>query len=329
MAKVANILDMIDEWDSSNRDSADINYDYYEEARIYLGIYENLKDLYEHKWSLDRTFDTGFDSALENWLGNFKLKNERRLAFELVPKIIVYSRKEMEILCQVAYRKLLELTAHASSRIHMPLALINKSFLFIPLTDGGNYWCRHLRHLYRLASGTAVQSFNDVSRAEFSKRKYVIFVEDFVGTGNDAIRKYRKFKLEQIANQFPHLSLYYISLIGTEWGIRKISTNTRLSVICGEVLNDRYKAFNANSLIYEDERKRKKAFTAFSKYGLKLCDGDPEIDGYPLGFDDSQLTVVLYDNTPDNTLPVIWYPDKGWLALFKRNRRIHVGPRSI
>jgi len=52
------------------------------------------------------------------------------------------------------------------------------------------------------------------------------------------------------------------------------------------------------------------------QYGEKLVGGP-----HSLGFDDSQLLIGFHHNTPDNTLPIIWFDEPGqasWKPIFRR-----------
>lgn len=330
MKDTVNLLKLIDEWDTHIKFSEDAYYDYYEGTRKYKNVYEKIKILYEYKWYTDRPFPAGLNATIEKWLMNFILKYERKTAFELVPKIIFYSKKEMEYLCKITFQKLLKSVERYVD--HPVDNSILSRFILVPLTDSGSFGCRHLRHDYQLDAQNVKQSINDLKGADYSEGKHIIFVEDFVGTGRDAVVKYQNFELAKKKKGISDIHFYYFAPIATEWGIKMIEEKTEFEIIAGEILGSRYRCFSDDSVIYPETNERTKAEKVFRNYGEKLCRCDPEIKGFPLGFDDSQLVVVLFDNTPDNSLPVIWYPDKNWFPLFKRSqryRRYHSGVCSV
>jgi len=50
---------------------------------------------------------------------------------------------------------------------------------------------------------------------------------------------------------------------------------------------------------------------------------DPQIVPYgPFGFNYTGALIVLYTNTPDNTIPIIHHRSDSWQPLFPRRRRI-------
>lgn len=331
MKETINLLELIEEWDAHIEFSEDAYYDYYQDARKYKNMYENIKILYECKWCVDRPFPAGITAAIEKWLMNFDLKHERKIAFELVPKIIFYSKKEMEALCNITFKNLLK---SVECYLDRPIdnSILNSYFVFVPLTDSGTVWCRFLRHSHRLNNQIVKQSINDLKNSNFLEGKHIIFVEDFTGSGSNVVKKYQSFKLAEKKKEISDIHFYYFTLIATEWGVTTIEKNTAFEVVAGEVLSSKHECFSDDSLIYPEPNERAKAEKVFQKYGLQLCNCDPEIKGFPLGFNNDHLTVVLYDNTPDNSLPVIWYPDKDWFPLFKRSpryRRYQSGTCSI
>lgn len=322
MSTEINLLNLIDEWDSKVKFSEEAYYAYYEHAGEFSNLFERIKNLYDYKWSVDRRFSVGLVPTIESWLNNFNTKREQMVAFVLVSKILFYSRKEMESLCRTTYSKLLNLmTYNLGSRID--ISFIDTNAFLIPATDSDAEYCTILRHSYNLNNNTVKQSIRDLRTYDYVQRKHIIFLQDFVGSGATAINKCSEFNVTEKIMAFSDLHFYYCALIATKWGLERIKQSTGLEVVAGEVLDSRYKCFSGDSIIYPETENRVEAEQVFNKYGEQLCQDDPEIPGYPLGFNDDQLSVVLPNNTPDNTLPVIWYPDKDWFALFKRSRRYH------
>jgi hypothetical protein len=323
-----NLLKLIDEWDSRVKFSEDAFYSYFESAGKFRNMYENIRNLYQYKWSVNRSFPAGLTPTVERWLDNFSTNREQRIAFELVSKVLFYSRRELECLCRATCNNLLAVMGQIlGGRIN--LSFIDTDAFLIPATDSDAEYCTFLRHSLRLNTNTVKQSIHELKTYHYARRKHIILLEDFVGSGTTAINKYREFGLREKRKAYGDLHFYYCALTATAWGLERIRRNTGFEVVAGEVLDSRYRCFSDNSIIYPQRQNRAEARQVFGEYGEQLCKNDPEIPGYPLGFNDDQLSVVLPDNTPDNTLPVIWYPDKNWFALFKRDRRYHGAATSV
>lgn len=320
MSDFINLLELIEEWDTHHKFSEDSYYTYYERARKYKELYERIKVLYEYKWCVDRSFHTGLTIAIEKWLRNFRLRREQKIAFELIPKIVFYSRKEMQTLCEMTFKYLVQ-SVETDLNQQIDTSFIHDHFIFVPPTDSGAQWCRQLRQDHSLSTRIVKQSINDMEVSDFVDGKYIIFVEDFVGSGSNARLLNRKLKLAEKKRKIPNIHFYYFALVATSWGMKDITVRTAFEGIAGEVLSTRYKCFSPESVMYPESTESAEAKQVFQEYGSHLCNNDPEIHNCPLGFNHDQLTVVLFDNTPDNSLPVIWYPGKKWRPLFRRSPR--------
>ncbi|GAG91464.1 unnamed protein product, partial [marine sediment metagenome] len=145
-------------------------------------------------------------------------------------------------------------------------------------------------------NNTVKQSIQDLKTTHFSERKHIVFLEDFVGSGATAISKYSEFRLSEKKTAFSDLQFYYCALIATKWGLENIEHETDFKTIAGEILGSTYKCFSSDSAIYAESKNRAEAKQVFYKYGQQICVNDPEIHGFPLGFNDDQLSVVLHDN---------------------------------
>lgn len=53
-------------------------------------------------------------------------------------------------------------------------------------------------------------------------------------------------------------------------------------------------------------------------YGARLW------PAFPLGYRDGQLMIGFHHNTPDNTLPVLWFdrPNPPWTPMFRRYHKM-------
>jgi hypothetical protein len=126
--------------------------------------------------------------------------------------------------------------------------------------------------------------------------------------------------VEDIKLLNPDAFVGYYVLFATAEGISKIRTET---------------AFDEARAIYEMDS----SFRCFSADPRQFWKAPSEIDrtfcermcrtygeqmvGAPdaLGFEDSQLLIGFHHNTPDNTLPIIWFDEPGgvpWTPIFRR-----------
>ncbi len=148
-----------------------------------------------------------------------------------------------------------------------------------------------------------------------------IFIDDFCGSGNQAVyysRVVREMKAIGLAAQVP-IQVHYYVLVATSQGLHRVRRKTQFdSAECVVELDSSYKCFGDESRYFPEgsEPALREACEAISrKHGARLY---PE---HPLGYRDSQLLVGLHHNTPNNTLPIIWYAEDRlpqWEPIFRR-----------
>ena len=146
--------------------------------------------------------------------------------------------------------------------------------------------------------------------------KALVFVDDIIGSGDQATRFARKTfpKIHQ------NIDKYYVVLLALENGLNKVIKESGFTqVIPAKVLSEEYKAFSPKSCYFKNTKQRERLKEICSKYGERLY---PE---HPLGYDYSQGLFVFPHNVPNNTLPIIWAgpesesePGVPWKPLWKR-----------
>ena len=146
-----------------------------------------------------------------------------------------------------------------------------------------------------------------------------IFIDDFCGSGKQGT-EYSQDLVEQIKRLKPNAYVAYYVLFATSKGIDKIRTET---------------AFDAAKAVYELDSSFR-CFSTDSRYfrspipGIdrafceRMCQryGETMVSAlHALGFENSQLLIGFHHNTPDNTLPIIWFDEPGgvpWKPIFRR-----------
>lgn len=217
------------------------------------------------------------------------------------------------------------------------------------------YYFRQENHIPRNLFIHTDDLLKPTKKAELSEKckdvEQVVFIDDLCGSGSQATKetnvKRCVEKLRQLKN-CPKIS--YLMLFGTKEGI-KVVREAKLKVggpkLFDEVdavmeLNESYQCFNKDSRYFKNKSKEfKESARAMSyKYGKMLIDkiidrdysrklGEEErrdlIEHRALGFGDCQLLLALHHNTPNNTLPIIWFDedDETWIPIFKRYNKVY------
>jgi hypothetical protein len=181
--------------------------------------------------------------------------------------------------------------------------------------------------------------------------EHVVFIDDLCGSGSQVSSDNNVRRcVEQLRQLEKCPKISYLMMFGTHSGIQVVKeakindTEVRLfdEVEAVMELNDSYKCFGENSRYYKaDERDLKEKTKAIAyEYGKKLMEKVVDLD-YPksiseekrqetiekgaLGFGNCQLLLSLYHNTPNNTLPIIWFDEDNqlWSPIFKRYNKVY------
>ena len=185
-------------------------------------------------------------------------------------------------------------------------------------------------------------------RQKCAEVEHVVFIDDLCGSGQQVKRDNNvKRCVENLCRLDNPPKVSYLMMFGTKDGIevvRKATLADSEVKLFNEaeavmVLNESYKCFGNESRYYNDDKLKEQARKMAYKYGKKLMAKIVEKD-YPqkseeereeivhnsaLGFGDCQLLLSLHHNTPNNTLPIIWYEedDENWIPIFKRYNKVY------
>jgi len=245
---------------------------------------------------------------VKSWFTNFKSVVDFSLA--------------LDIMSRIQYKSDDDTRKHIKSVVSELEVIFETDFentFFFPLgnssaTSGSSY-------LYDF-----LKSSNNLSEANFKIDSYetyldkecdIVFIDDIIGSGNQATKFYKKNLENSKAN------CYYVSLYGFVDGIEKIRENTNFkTVFTGYEIPNSLRAFHPDSQVFSDSNKVQ-IKELCSKFGERL------FPHHALGYDDSQALIVFPNQVPNNTIPLIWASSnnekkKGeinWYPLFERKKQ--------
>ncbi len=190
-------------------------------------------------------------------------------------------------------------------------------------TDSGPLFTRRARHRVGIDK-TRILDQRDAIAHTARTGGDVLFVDDFVGTGNQFVDTFRR--TFEIGNRgFSFASLYsagvgryfYCPVVATMRGMERITTEFPNVVINpGHALSARYSVLHPDSLIWPDDLKDT---AAEFLYGASMRAGipdDPASVNHWEGFGRQGLALAFAHGTPDATLPLLWWDrDELWTPL--------------
>lgn len=240
------------------------------------------------------------------WLENFK-PSEREDMFAILENIEV-----------ISYAKIRDWIGNLSKELKKIFKDDFSAVRIFPLGNSPSASGANFLYEFRneLKISPTCFPFEHFTKIDFTGIKALVFVDDIIGSGDQATRFARK--------SFPtipqNINKYYVVLLALENGLNKVIKEAGFTqVIPAKALSEEYKAFSPKSCYFKNAKQRERLKKICSKYGELLY------KKYPLGYEDSQGLFVFPHNVPNNTLPIIWAgpeseskPGVLWKPLWKR-----------
>jgi hypothetical protein len=297
---------------------------------------------------------------IDNWLENFEDDDEKIHALHLLTNFMYFGSRPIRELLKTLFRDIykypiVERIRRANSDTR-DLKLIDREFAdymdktrFIGIgnpSESGPHLLYYFRQENKLSKqlfinaheifkglGTSAPSVADPNVEHY------VFIDDFCGSGTQALDFAREIivPLKNILSTIkPNATLDYYVLFSTQVGKNAIKASNYFSNVKAVfTLDDSFKCFHPNSRYFlnvPSEIKKSFSEKMSIKHGSKLYKSifermkiNPSIIGslcndHALGYENGQLLIGFHHNTPDNTLPIIWYDEEHlvWTPIFKR-----------
>lgn len=146
--------------------------------------------------------------------------------------------------------------------------------------------------------------------------KYVIFLDDFVGSGDTFIKEFGKIKIQEWLKKMQISKVFLLASIVMEGAVKNIQRRfPNVEVVADIRRKIRPTIFSAKFLFSSID----KVTDIVMKYGSTIPVNRPPKQFTPLGYSDSESLVSFFHGTPNNTLPIFWGEGNGWKPLFPRN----------
>ncbi len=304
-------------------------------------------------------YTTDFETRLEAWLANVPEESDRQTLFKLAPLIIFFTREDFTELYRTALDG--PITRWIVDQLGLDLCdpeldrtlqdEIHHHTWFCPFSDsmpiadfhhvnhiGGVNFRPDWRSLAAFGDRQRILDFmsnrTDASRSPRPLRRIVI-LEDFIGAGwqmQEGIREERTGAAVQrtgaiaFAGSLPSIPVLFVPLVICPQGAQKARelANDHGNVRCEPVLE-----IGTDSLTNSASRPPSDSLEEKVHRLLRECYSSVEGDKNaaprpygPYGSGDTGARIVMYSNTPANTLPIIQHKSNTWNPLFPRSARI-------
>ena len=266
------------------------------------------------------------------WLDNFDDDNEKNYALYILSRLMYFSSSSIRNLLKALYRDLYRYP------IIEPLfkkELKTTRFLGVGNpSESGVHLLYYFRQENKIPKDLFIntddvveydENGNSKLRDSYKDVKHYVFIDDLCGSGKQATSNDSNVKrcVQHLRNIVKDAEISYFMIFGMSKGIQVIRNSGLYNKANAVVeLDESYRCFSEQSRFFDDDKyKRTEAKNIAYKHGYKLLQSPQD----SLGFGDCQLLLSMHHNTPDNTLPIIWYDEDNtiWKPIFKRYNKVY------
>ena len=260
----------------------------------------------------------------ERWLGNFP-KEELEHALYLLNAFMYFAPTLVDQIFNAAIKTVGRLMTRDQWKEFLSSVLVTLVTGEDPsVTDSGYLFTRRARSLgIPEKCIISPEEACDEIRGGFSGA--VIFVDDFVGSGNQFVETWcRSFRHQD--DSFVALAptsqakFYYCPAFCTQFGLKQINCACpEVTVNPGVFIPDNYGTLAPDSIVWPSRlRSTAEEFlrSASARAGIPDTGGNNPEDWR--GFASLGLTIAFENSVPDATLPIIYWEDNGWRPLMRR-----------
>jgi len=304
----------------------------YDELKI------KIKNLSEYIWQ-NRIIWTD----VEVWLNNFETNDEKIQMLFLLSQFMYFGDKELRELLKAIYRDKYKYKIISDIRIRndstldfntitgeFDKELARTKFLGVGNpSESGTHLLYFFRQENKLAKSLFINTHEITARESKDSTdkkiilrnpeiKHYIFIDDLCGSGNQVL-DYSRDIVEEIKRLKPDAVVSYYALFAMSSGIQKAKRFSKFDHV--EAIYEFDSSFSCFSSKSRHFKKPPSPVTLEKAKEVALKYGNRLWPGFPLGYNNCQLLVGFQHNTPDNTLPIIWFDEdqsERWTPIFKR-----------
>ncbi|TWT92936.1 hypothetical protein Pla100_42520 [Neorhodopirellula pilleata] len=270
----------------------------------------------------------------DGWLKNFDAA-DRRLACQLLNSFLYYPTDMIDRMFVSAVQGLSRIvtsktTCLADRRRQWARFLDSAVFTFPtgeqPFAgDSGHLYVRRARNLMSIDEEQIVPPEQAIEQLVNGTAKHVIFVDDFVGTGQQFFktwhRKYQNDRSFQSVSKTNEFTAYYCPLFCTKFAVEDqlLDVTDRVQIQPTHWLDERQSLFSAES-IWWPETMKPEVHDFIFRYSMRI--GLPDSGGTQVrdwqGYNQLGLTIGFPDCVPDATIPLFDTTMNGWQPLWRQ-----------
>lgn len=269
----------------------------------------------------------------DGWLENFT-EDERPVALILLDSFLYFSGDVTTKILNTEFHKLSNLVAPLdmaiTDRMSRWAEFKERVILTYPTdeepgaTDSGRSYLRKARGVLNLDESQFADPHDALARLHEDPTRPVLFIDDFVGTGNQFIqtlnRPYTVHGEVRTFSDYVGARQIYMPILCTESASERIVRHApALQLRPGHLLSDDYSIFHPESIVWPDGPDHDAidvVRAASERAGIPMGEGGAPNDW--CGFGRLGLSVAIDDTIPDASLTIFYWEENGWRPLKRR-----------
>lgn len=260
----------------------------------------------------------------ERWLDNF-LEDEVEHALYLLNAFMYFAPNLVDQIFSTSIRTIGRSMSKEKWAEFLRNAIVTLVTGEVPrVTDSGHVFARKARD-FGIPEERIISPEEVSDRIQGGFSEAVIFVDDFVGSGNQFLSTWeRTYKTAYdsfaMLAQISPAKFYYCPAFCTQFGLERIEGHCqRVIVSPGVFIPRNYGALDPNSVVWPSHlRSTAEEFlrTTSERAGIPDTGGATPNDWR--GFASLGLTIAFEGSVPDATLPIIYWEHNNWRPLMRR-----------
>ena len=258
-------------------------------------------------------------ASVRRWLDQFSTLQDQRLMFKFLSGVRFYDETLMRIkmgeMMGIVERGMEAERIIGRERLHRGIVV---STLDSSAAKGGYSYCRLFTDEHNILATNAMPLGISMEQAFDEKRtQRLLLIDDFAGSGETLVKGLeRAMPFLRLANKkgIPIMLCAVVGFAHARTHIEEYIAEQELDArvhFC-DTLGSEHQVFSDDSTIFPDPAERARAKQVVED----IWEQTRSIN--PMGYDDTQAAIVFYGSCPNNTLPVLWSCNNGWIPLFSR-----------
>lgn len=259
---------------------------------------------YIAKWNLNNPNDgrlTYFYDKFYDWLQQIP-KDVQPIVLKLLDNFCYYSHAKANCLLQSLHKNLIK---------DYNITEDDTIYTFIKSKNGksnssNDYWTEY-KGINSLNTEICIIDISEINKGQWGGIKNIVIIDDCCGTGKTFIDY-----IEKNMDRFIGKNIYFVSLhimYEAKENIDKFATEHKLHIF---LINAKvqHKAFTANYFESDSDEAEQSIIQVSENIGVPK--------DYILGFKKSESLMGFYNNTPNNTLGILWHDSAPYFSIFPR-----------